>query len=89
MSPRLAPSLLLLLVCSICGVAPQEDHWVDVIVPPKQIDQEDTYVCINVNIPENASRLLEVQPLAEQQVVHHMLLFGMYAVVDAFHKGVT
>lgn len=77
MLPQWASCLLLLSVL-LSSTTAQDDTWVDVIVPPKQIDQEDTYVCINVDIPQHASRLIEVQPIAEQQVVHHMLLFGMF-----------
>lgn len=67
--------LALGMVCSHAG-ASEDDGWVDVIVPPQQIDQADSYICVHVNIPTHASRLVAVEPLAEQEVVHHMLLFG-------------
>ena len=72
-------ALLTLVGLVLCShAATEDDGWVDVIVPPQQIDQEDSYICVHVNIPVQASRLLAVQPLAEQEVVHHMLLFGRY-----------
>lgn len=51
--------------------------YVEAIMPPHKTEQEDEYLCTSVNLPDKPMKLLSVEPLSEQSVVHHMLLFGM------------
>jgi peptidylamidoglycolate lyase len=37
---------------------------------------DDQYVCTVVELPSSPQKLVGVIPLAEQSVVHHILLFG-------------
>ncbi len=37
---------------------------------------EDAYICTTLPLPEQPMKLVGVEPLAEQKVVHHILLFG-------------
>lgn len=37
---------------------------------------QDQYICFPVPLPDHPSKIVSIQPLSEQSVVHHMLLFG-------------
>ena len=49
--------------------------FVDVAVPPYDIMGE-AYLCVQVQLPERPLRLVAIDPLSEEQLVHHMLLYG-------------
>lgn len=39
-------------------------------------DEKDAYICTTLALPAKAQKLVGVEPLARQEVVHHILLFG-------------
>lgn len=49
----------------------------DITVPESyKVDTTDAYVCAIVALPTDAHKLIGVVPLADQAVVHHILLYG-------------
>ena len=49
----------------------------DAIMPAYGVDQDDTYLCTSVALPDSEPlQLIGFQPLSSKEVVHHMLLFG-------------
>ena len=62
-------------------------------MPEYQTDHAEMYLCTSVLLPDEPLKLVGVEPLSKEEVVHHMLLFGegqdpTYApyIVSAFHK---
>lgn len=50
---------------------------IDITVPEStKIEGEDAYICITKPLPDKPLKLVGVEPMAEQKVVHHILLFG-------------
>ena len=39
-------------------------------------EEEDAYYCTTLPLPATPMKLVGVEPLARQEVVHHILLFG-------------
>ena len=71
-----ASVLAVLLVPQLLEAASQPSaDTVDVTVPEHQADGE-VYLCTRVPLPDNSQRLVGVEPLSKQEVVHHMLLYG-------------
>ena len=76
--------LILACVVSISDTKPtvvhgsnsKNDVIIDAIMPPFKVTEEDAFICTAVPIPSAARKLVAVEPLSEQLVVHHMLLFG-------------
>ena len=68
---RAALVLASLLLASQASAA----DFVDVAVPPYDITGE-AYLCVQVQLPERPLRLVAIDPLSEEQLVHHMLLYG-------------
>ncbi|KAL0044814.1 hypothetical protein WJX82_010409 [Trebouxia sp. C0006] len=55
----------------------QEGIYVDALVPAEhEVVGEDQYVCFRVDLPKQSLKIVGVDPLSTQDVVHHMLLFG-------------
>ena len=51
--------------------------WVEATVPKDYaVRGQDQYICFPVPLPDHPSKIVSIQPLSEQSVVHHMLLFG-------------
>ena len=51
---------------------------IDAVVPADHnVIGEDQYVCFRVDLPKESLKIVGVDPLSTQDVVHHMLLFGM------------
>eukprot|EP00887_Chlorella_sp_A99_P001399 scaffold8.g1399.t1 len=49
-------------------------------LPPFASNERDAYLCTSVQLPDRRSlKLVGVDPLSRQEVVHHMLLFGALA----------
>ena len=43
----------------------------------------ETYLCMRVNLPEaNSLKLTGIEPLSQEALVHHMLLFGEQIRLD-------
>ena len=70
--------LHLLVLLAAVGVSSTETSTraFDLIVPEYKITEQDAYVCTTMQLPEKPHKLVGVEPLAEQKVVHHILLFG-------------
>lgn len=50
---------------------------IDITVPEStKVEGEDAYICITQPLPDKPLKLVGVEPMAEQKVVHHILLFG-------------
>jgi hypothetical protein len=49
---------------------------IDALMPEKKVEHEEAYLCTSVQLPERPLKLVGVEPLSSQEVVHHMLLFG-------------
>ena len=49
---------------------------IDTLMPEYQTDHAEMYLCTSVLLPDEPLKLVGVEPLSKQEVVHHMLLFG-------------
>ena len=47
-------------------------------MPEYQTDHAEMYLCTSVLLPDEPLKLIGVEPLSKQEVVHHMLLFGKF-----------
>lgn len=67
-----------LLILALLGKATcQGGIYVDALVPAEhEVVGEDQYVCFRVDLPKQSLKIVGVDPLSTQDVVHHMLLFG-------------
>jgi hypothetical protein len=45
-------------------------------MPDFPVEHEEAYLCTAVPLPEIPLKLVGIEPLSTQEVVHHMLLFG-------------
>lgn len=57
------------------GAVQELTSTVEVLIPEFKTDGE-AYLCTRVPLPDSPQRLIGVQPLSKQEVVHHMLLYG-------------
>lgn len=74
-------SLLLLLGLWAAAAAPST---LDITVPESvKVEGEDSYICITKPLPDKPLKLVGVEPMAKQEVVHHILLFGEQLVAWA------
>ena len=65
----------LVLACILVTSATDAADTIEVAVPPHDITGE-AYLCVQVPLPQRPQRLVAVEPLSEEQLVHHMLLYG-------------
>lgn len=74
--------IFVLLCLALLGqIACQEGIYVDAVVPAEhEVLGEDQYVCFRVDLPKQSLKIVGVDPLSTQDVVHHMLLFGTLAM---------
>ena len=49
---------------------------IDTLMPEYQTDHAEMYLCTSVLLPDEPLKLVGVEPLSKEEVVHHMLLFG-------------
>lgn len=71
----LAALLLTAFGHSLC----QSTVDVNAFVPAEhELIGEDQYVCFRVDLPRESLKIVGVDPLSTQDVVHHMLLFGTH-----------
>ena len=62
----------------------QTGVYVEALVPTNyEVVGEDQYVCFRVDLPPQSLKIVGVDPLSKQDVVHHMLLFGGFSSVYA------
>jgi hypothetical protein len=67
----------LLLVWVLSAAAAAAPTTLDITVPESvKVQGEDSYICITKQLPDKPLKLVGVEPLARQEVVHHILLFG-------------
>jgi len=52
------------------------DFKLEALMPPYETQHEEAYLCMSVPLPDRPLKLVGVEPLSRQEVVHHMLLFG-------------
>lgn len=64
------------LLVALAALARAEKLAFDILVPPFPVKGNDAYICTTVPFPERPYKLTGVEPIAEQNVVHHILLFG-------------
>ena len=57
-------------------VTAMEPIFVTARMPDYKVTHEDAYLCTAVPLPDQALKLVGVEPLAKQEIAHHMLLFG-------------
>ena len=72
-----------LLACVLCAVAAVNADGTDPNVQfikarmgQFKVDHEDAYLCTAVPLPDEPLKLVGIEPLAKQEIAHHMLLFG-------------
>lgn len=54
-----------------------EQSWVVEAVLPEHEAPPESYLCMRVDLPStNALKLVGVEPLSKEELVHHMLLYG-------------
>eukprot|EP00878_Enallax_costatus_P000444 GHUV01000535.1.p1 GENE.GHUV01000535.1~~GHUV01000535.1.p1 ORF type:complete len:875 (+),score=241.60 GHUV01000535.1:368-2992(+) len=68
-----ASCVLLLVASSVDGKGTTFEITVPESVKPKE---QDAYICTTLPLPDKPHKLVGVEPLGEQKVVHHILLFG-------------
>ena len=67
-----------LLLTVLGGSWCQSSVSIEAVVPADHnVIGEDQYVCFRVDLPRESLKIVGVDPLSTQDVVHHMLLFGM------------
>ena len=75
-----ALSALVSLSLQLCPTASESAvSDLQVLIPEYQA-QGEVYLCTRVSLPDAPQRLISVQPLSKQEVVHHMLLYGELVV---------
>jgi hypothetical protein len=67
---------LVVLVCGLIASVCAEPLKLDIVVPPFEVKGKDAYICTTVPLPARPYKLVGIEPIAEQSVVHHILLFG-------------
>ena len=70
------PLLALLAAVALLAGAGAEELDLDAIMPPYEANHRDAYLCTTVPLPDRQLKLIGIEPLSKQDVVHHMLLFG-------------
>ena len=48
----------------------------EALMPEHAANHAEAYLCTSVQLPDKALKLIGVEPLSKQEVVHHMLLYG-------------
>ena len=52
---------------------------IEALMPEYKTEHEEAYLCTSVLLPDDPLKLIGVEPLSKQEVVHHMLLFGEFS----------
>lgn len=69
----LAAVALLLAAAAVAG----DNSSFEITIPDGyKVKGLDAYVCTTLELPNKPAKLVGVEPLAKQEVVHHILLFG-------------
>ena len=76
LGPVLCQLALAFVLLTACQAAPDSSAGsVEVLIPEHEAEGE-VYLCTKVPLPDQSLRLVGVEPLSKQEVVHHMLLYG-------------
>lgn len=51
-------------------------QYIEARMPEFQVLKEDAYLCTAITLPDEPLKLVGVEPLAKQEIAHHLLLFG-------------
>lgn len=70
-----AALLLVLATLHVLWAAPDTQKSVEVHIPEHPAEGE-VYLCTRVPLPNVPQRLVAIEPLSKQDVVHHMILYG-------------
>lgn len=65
------------------GVA---DFKLEALMPEHATEHEEAYLCTSVPLPDRPLKLVGIEPLSSQEVVHHMLLFGASLLTVCQHR---
>lgn len=63
----------------VCAEVADKDPDVEFItarMSEYKVSHEDAYLCTAVQLPDEPMKLIGIEPLAKQEIAHHMLLFG-------------
>lgn len=58
---------------------------IEALMPEHHTDHEEAYLCTSVLLPDEPLKLVGVEPLSKQEVVHHMLMFGEATSILLYH----
>lgn len=51
-------------------------QYIEARMPDFKVDYVDAYLCTAVPLPDEPLKVVGIEPLAKQEIAHHMLLFG-------------
>lgn len=72
-----AAQLLCFLLALGSSVGVENSSWEVKAVLPEHPAPPESYLCMRVDLPNQPSlKLVGVEPLSNQELVHHMLLYG-------------
>lgn len=54
----------------------QDDLTIPLVFPEHAVEEPDAYLCTAVPLPDRPLKLVGVTPTSDEEIVHHMLLFG-------------
>ncbi len=83
------PPLLKTHAPVLCMTSRHLSTWVHTGTHPlsnEALSAPQAYLCTAVQLPDQALKLVGVEPLAKQEIAHHMLLFGAYLHLLPFHQ---
>jgi hypothetical protein len=76
-------SFLTASACALCIIAAVSAdgtdpnvQFIEARMGDFKVDYEDAYLCTAVPLPDEPLKLVGIEPLAKQEIAHHMLLFG-------------
>lgn len=72
----LAAALVWALGASAVASSSNAHLQLDIAMPEHAVDGDDAYLCTTAALPADARSVVSIAPNADQEVVHHMLLFG-------------
>jgi peptidylamidoglycolate lyase len=79
MGARLGLAVLLLLYGFVSvAIAASAPVIFNITIPKSAsgFEEEDAYICTTLPLPAQPMKLVGVEPIAKQEIVHHILLFG-------------
>ena len=68
---------LLIIAAATSGRYSDDLRTLEIQMPPYEVKEQDTYLCTAVELPAIPMKLTAVEPKSDQNIAHHMLLFGI------------